>query len=195
MQLARWVFWDAHGRPRTILVDAANEATRVEGVTLRVDASETLVSDGLLFPLAIARETPRENVRAFERAVLSFSPAVDAEKAVGREAEGPALLLHYGELLATWAGLCPAVGLSLDAIEAVEFGRVSIALSPSDARQGTDAGVALGLLAVALEELCAQRGLVANGMRLDEVSGDETLVPGHWGIHLAKSVASDAPQG
>lgn len=190
MQLARWVFWDAQQQTRTILVDAAKDAVRVDGQTLRVDERETLACDALLFPLAIARSSPPEAVRTFEHVVLSFAPSVAADKAIGSEAEAPPLLLHYGELLATWAALCPRVGLALESIEAVEFGRVRVALAPASNAGQADAVTALALLAVALEELCAQRGLVANGMRVDSIVGNEGVGAGHWGVHLAKTVVS-----
>ncbi len=191
MNLERWMCWDKDGRTRTLLVPAGKQDVTVDGLTFSVFDDERLKSSALAFSLAIARTSANPHRRRFERVALSFSPNVAEGKQLAGDGEEGTLLLHYSELFSTWASLVEGVGLTVETMEEVEFGRIAITLSAANASVQSDHATALALLAVALDELALQRGLVAKGTRIDAVTPPSFAAVGQWGVHLAKAPVAE----
>ena len=192
MRFERWIVPRAGQAERSLLVPEGPREVDLGGGRTAVALGPAIGAASLAQPLRMAIEKSSAPLDvsplAFMPVTLSFSPVLPTPSPSLSD-ESSHVLLHFSELLTTWARLVPEVGAHLVSIEAVEFGRIELRLTAShDDSSGEplawDQGVSLALLAVALDELALQRGLAAKALRLDTASS--TFQAGvAWVAHLA----------
>ncbi len=197
MALERWIIPQKSGRHRTLLVPEGAVRVQTSGDVEAMADGPAVGAAELAHPLRLARTGTAPAIKRRGPVTLSFSVGAVAGATLPMDDdEDPASrLLHYGELCGAFAAVLSELHLDLVAIEAVDFGRLQIEV---DGRHEAtrDVGAALGLAAIALEELATQRGLRANGLRVEQAPHDIAGPKTPWGAHLAADVVvASTPEG